>query len=240
MRQHVLRYWLLYYLGIFVLAIFFLAGAVKRVKAEEIGHPYFGIASFCSTKQDRIDSNSEEIWDKYVAEYRCFTHKLPYVVTHILQVVEDDGIFYLVEIQVEAKGRWYVAYAMYDVPPTTEGFQLVHDTSEHPALAGWAEEQLITPEARASKRFACPEFEKTNNSCYCCHGSEIVKTKFRPVKGDKVDEDGWEWMNPKNGRWQVVPNDVIHWDEPTPTGEAVIFVLSGDVRCFFPPQDGGG
>ncbi len=118
-------------------------------------------------------------------------------------------------------------------------FAHAHDAHQHPSLVGWAEEQILTPEA--GKRFACPEFSKTNNSCYCCHGSEIVKTKFRPieVEGIPYPQDGWQWLNPATNEWEQIPDDIIHWGEPTPTREAVLFVFGGKKRCFFPP-DGGG
>lgn len=113
-----------------------------------------------------------------------------------------------------------------------------HETHHYPQLAGWAEEQVLTREA--GQRFACHVFEKTNASCFCCHGSEIVKTKFRLVQGTgPYPEDAYEWLDPRTGNWARVPDDTIHWDEPTPTKEAVIFVLGGKVRCFFPGETGG-
>jgi len=88
-----------------------------------------------------------------------------------------------------------------------------HDPAHHPQLAGWAEEQILTPEA--GKRFACVEFSKTNNSCFCCHGSEIVKSKFRLVEVQgEYPEDGWEFLNPQTLKWERIEDDVIHWDEP--------------------------
>ena len=66
----------------------------------------------------------------------------------------------------------------------------------------------------AGQRFACQVFDKKNASCYCCHDSEIVKTKFRLVEGEGAyPEDGYEWLNSKTGKWERVPDDTIHWDE---------------------------
>lgn len=115
---------------------------------------------------------------------------------------------------------------------------LAHDPSHHPQLAGWAEEQLLTPEA--GQRFACREMSRDNNSCFCCHGSEIVKSHFRLVEAGDHPQDGWEWLNPDTRRWERIENDIIHWDEPTPTGEAVLFRLAGKNRCFYPPNGSGG
>lgn len=109
---------------------------------------------------------------------------------------------------------------------------------ENKDLGTWPQEQILTPEAGV--RFACHNFEKQNPSCYCCHNSEIVRTKFRLIQGDgPYPEDGYEWLDPKTGKWARVPDYAIHWGETTPTKEAVIFILSGVVRCFFPGDTGG-
>jgi hypothetical protein len=98
----------------------------------------------------------------------------------------------------------------------------------------WAAKQLVTPEA--GKRMACGEFSAQNASCYCCHKSEVVKTKFRVAEDN---DDAWDWQVPGTNIWRRVPADVIHWGEETPSKE-VLFLLNGVERCFFPPQDGGG
>jgi hypothetical protein len=65
-----------------------------------------------------------------------------------------------------------------------------------------------------------------------------------PVPSGKIGneplDDGWEWLNPRNDTWQRVPDDIIHWGEPTPDGQAVAFeypIGSGQLRCFFPPTE---
>jgi len=69
----------------------------------------------------------------------------------------------------------------------------------------------------------------------CCNQAESVKTAFRVgVKGNDV----WEYQKP-DGSWGVVPEDVIHYGQSGPHGEAILFQLpSGEITCFFPP-DGG-
>lgn len=117
-----------------------------------------------------------------------------------------------------------------------------HDPSHHPALAGWADEQDVMPEARP--RFC--ENLAAGNRCSCCNGAEIVRGKFRlSVENgpDGFPYEQWDWLNPNTNRWQPVPDDIIHWDEPTPDKQAVAFeypIGSGVLRCFFPPQETGG
>lgn len=100
----------------------------------------------------------------------------------------------------------------------------------HGVLEGWAQRQNVMPAARL--RVGC-----TTDNCTCCAGADIVQSKFRVAKDRS---DAWDWVNPVTNRWERVPDDIIHWDEPTPTKEAVMFVYQGTPRCFFPPQDGGG
>lgn len=100
---------------------------------------------------------------------------------------------------------------------------------------GWADLQQVMPEARY--RFNCGQ---PPQSCSCCNGAEIVKTKFR-VAGNH--NDAWDWLNPKTNQWERVPDDIIHWGAPTPDKQAVLFeypIGSGTPRCFFPPQAEGG
>lgn len=105
------------------------------------------------------------------------------------------------------------------------------DPWENSPFKGWAHEQQVTERAKA--RFSCAP----GGNCSCCEGADIVRTKFR-VADDAGD--AWDWLNPQTSQWERVPEDIIHWDEPTPTKEAVIFVFGGIPRCFYPPQDGGG
>lgn len=108
-----------------------------------------------------------------------------------------------------------------------------HDPDSHSTLAGWAEEQQVMPAAKS--RFSC---DPNGGSCSCCNGAEIVRGKFRLVDGDEA----WDWLNPKTNQWQRVPEDIIHWGEPTPDKQAVAFeypIGSGILRCFFPAQSDG-
>lgn len=117
-----------------------------------------------------------------------------------------------------------------------------HDEHDYgPEYNEWAKKQLVTPEAGRT-RFGCAKYEPNNNSCFCCNKSEIVKTKFRlvEVEGERYPVEGWEWLVPGTNIWRRVPRDIIHWDEPTPTKEGVLFLLNGTERCFFPPQETGG
>lgn len=100
---------------------------------------------------------------------------------------------------------------------------------------GWADKQMVAAAARA--RFHC---NPAVDQCSCCSGAEIIKTKFR-VADDAGD--AWDWLNPHTNTWQRVPDDIIKWGEPTPDKQAVAFeypIGSGQLRCFFPPQEGGG
>lgn len=67
----------------------------------------------------------------------------------------------------------------------------------------------------------------------CCAHSDVVKTKFK-VGGAGSDE--WWWLNGET--WSRIPSDIIHWDQHSPNGEAVLFAVGGNPVCFFPP-DGG-
>ena len=103
---------------------------------------------------------------------------------------------------------------------------------------GWADKQQVMPAAKS--RMGCMD---AASYCSCCNGSEIVKSKFRPIKSNTFDEDGWEWLNIRTNKWEQVPDDVIHWQEKTPNGQAVAFeypIGSGILRCFFPPNGDGG
>jgi hypothetical protein len=104
--------------------------------------------------------------------------------------------------------------------------------------AGWADKQQVTEAAKP--RMNCA----SGGMCACCNQAEIIETKFRPTSTPNAQgypEDGWEWFNPTSREWQEVPSDVIHWDEPTPDGRAVMFLwppTNGQPRCFFPPSGG--
>jgi hypothetical protein len=88
-----------------------------------------------------------------------------------------------------------------------------------PAVREWYRTRTLTPEAQ--QRFGYKS---------CCDAGDVVLTKFRP-EGDR-----WLWLNVD--KWQVVPPDIIHYGEVTPTGEPVLFVVGGNPVCFFPGAGG--
>ena len=91
------------------------------------------------------------------------------------------------------------------------------------ATQDWYRAQQLTPAARLRFQFTS-----------CCDNSDVVKTKFKVNKINNQDE--WWWLN--NNVWERVPDDIIHWGEATPDGQAILFVSSGRPTCFFPPQSG--
>lgn len=86
----------------------------------------------------------------------------------------------------------------------------------------WYESRELTPEVFARFHFHS-----------CCNNSDVVKTKFK-VSGSGNDE--WFWQNGDN--WDRIPDDVIHWNEHAPDGQAVLFAVGGRPVCFFPPDSG--
>jgi hypothetical protein len=90
-------------------------------------------------------------------------------------------------------------------------------------IQNWYKSRKLTEAAR--KRFAFGS---------CCDGSDKVETQF---KVDKATGDD-EWFYLQGNQWLKVPEDVIWWDEHSPTGEAVLFAIDGKPTCFFPPRGG--
>lgn len=90
-----------------------------------------------------------------------------------------------------------------------------------PAVREWYRTRTLTPAA-----------EKRIGFKSCCDHSDVVKTQFRA--GDNRDQ--WLWLNGE--RWEVVPPDIIHWGDVTPTGEPVLFAVGGRPTCFFPGTGG--
>lgn len=89
----------------------------------------------------------------------------------------------------------------------------------------WYRNAELTPEAQ--KRFF---FVK------CCAQSETVRTKFSVNRTNGKDQ--WSYLLP-DGKWKIIPPDIVHENEPTPDGQPVLFVLgNGQETCFF-PGDGG-
>lgn len=96
--------------------------------------------------------------------------------------------------------------------------------SQPQAVQDWYKNAELTPAAR--ERFS---FQK------CCDQSDVVKTKFRVGANG---HDVWEWLNPDTGKYEVVPADIIHYDEHAPGGMPVLFVFQGQPTCFFVPDAG--
>ena len=92
-----------------------------------------------------------------------------------------------------------------------------------PEVQAWYRNAQLTPEAQ--KRFPFKS---------CCEKADVVKTQFRVNKTDARDE--WYWQ--RNGEWRRIPDDVIHWNETAPGGQATLFVIGDKEACFWPP-DGG-
>jgi hypothetical protein len=95
----------------------------------------------------------------------------------------------------------------------------------------WYEKQMINPEAKLRLGVSW-------NSC--CNHSDVVKTRFRvnhSQKNDKWDEDEWHYLD--GNTWRKVPSDIVHWNDPTPDGQPVLFVYRGTPTCFYPGDTGG-
>lgn len=93
-----------------------------------------------------------------------------------------------------------------------------------PETRNWYETRELT--AAAQQRF----YFKS-----CCAHSDVVKTKFKVSRTSGKDE--WFWLDSDNN-WQQVPDDVIHWDEHAPNGDAVMFAIGTHPTCFYPPESG--
>jgi hypothetical protein len=114
-----------------------------------------------------------------------------------------------------------VALALYFVAPAHARWRSEYANAA-PVLRDWFESRELTAAARARFGFAS-----------CCAHADVVKTQFR-VGG--VGQDQWWWLNQSD--WQRVPDDIIPWDEHSPTGLPVLFVSGGHPVCFFPPGSG--
>lgn len=92
--------------------------------------------------------------------------------------------------------------------------------------SGWYEAQEINPEARTRLSMSWKS---------CCAHSDVVKTRFRVSRESAEDE----WWYLDGNQWRKVPSDIIHWNDPTPDGQPVLFVYSGQPTCFYPGDSGG-
>lgn len=92
-----------------------------------------------------------------------------------------------------------------------------------PAIREWYRTRQLTPAAQ--ERFPFKS---------CCDGADVVKTQFRVDK--TTGRDAWEWLDGQT--WRRIPDDIIHYDEHAPGGEAVLFAVGGQPVCFFTPESG--
>jgi hypothetical protein len=103
-----------------------------------------------------------------------------------------------------------------------------------PEVRAWYGSAELTPAAAARLGFK-----------RCCDESEVVKTRFRVDRSSGQDE----WYYLKNGKFERIPLDIIHWGESAPGGKPTLFVLSdhwadafhrphGTPTCFYPGEGG--
>jgi hypothetical protein len=90
----------------------------------------------------------------------------------------------------------------------------------------WYEAQQINPEAQIRLGVSWKS---------CCNHSDVVKTHFRVDRA--TAEDQWWWLDVNT--WRLVPPDIIHWNDPTPDGQPILFAYMGTPTCFYPGDTGG-
>jgi hypothetical protein len=196
------------------------------------------VATFCHYQvdiqdvADALPDGADAVWDTKVENGWCGKAPLDFLYIPTLKVLNDE--IRMIELQVNYDG-WHSAFALSSQFPAR--VWTIDDQWSFSPYHGWADQQDVMPAARV--RMGCIP-DPSKGRCSCCNGAEIVKTKFR-VAGDY--SDAWDWLNPRTQKWERVPDDIIHWDEPTPDKQGVAFeypIGSGKLRCFFPPQEGGG
>lgn len=126
---------------------------------------------------------------------------------------------------------------------------LAHDPHDHPTLAGWAEEQLITPETarRIGTGVCLDRTDATDKNCKCCAESEILRdvqyrvgTELVEIKGRFYPKEEWWYKPAGETEFKRIPDHIIHWNEHSPDDKPVLFIVGkNDPRCFFPPKEGG-
>lgn len=92
--------------------------------------------------------------------------------------------------------------------------------------SAWYEAQQINPEAQLRLGVSWKS---------CCNHSDVVKTRFRVDR--TTAEDQWWYLD--GNTWRLVPADIIHWNDPTPDGQPVLFAYTGIPTCFYPGDTGG-
>jgi hypothetical protein len=81
-----------------------------------------------------------------------------------------------------------------------------------------------------------PQRQLDRKSLFCCGEADIVRTKFKVENTDgRYPNDQWyAWLDDS---WMLIPPEKII-REPSPNGEAFLFVLAGTIQCFVPPTGG--
>jgi hypothetical protein len=96
-----------------------------------------------------------------------------------------------------------------------------------PSVRAWYEQQEINPAA-----------QKRLNVTFksCCKNGDVFLTQFRVGPGEHGDD---EWWYLQKGVWKRIPDDVIHWGEYAPDGQATLFLYAsgGQELCFYPSRD---
>jgi hypothetical protein len=108
----------------------------------------------------------------------------------------------------------------------------------YPLQAHWRPEYAQLPQATQdwySSRELTEAAQLRFHFKSCCAHSDTVSTQFRVNKTTGTDE--WFWLN--GGKWKRIPDDIIHWDQHAPDGQAVMFAIGDEPTCFFPPDAGG-
>jgi hypothetical protein len=94
------------------------------------------------------------------------------------------------------------------------------------ANSEWYEQQKINPEAVARLGISWTS---------CCNHADVFKTQFR-VNRDTAED---EWWHLDGNTWRLIPSDIVHWFDPTPDGQPVLFIYQGTPTCFYPGESGG-
>lgn len=253
MRQHVLRYWLFYYFGIFLFATSMFTLAVKKARAEMylqttpiLGEVQYNGTDFCIEQKDtlgmlsaHIGGRSDVAWKRKVAQGKCGVWHGEYMYSRILPmrgtIIGHEK--WVVEVKLRMK-EWAPAYTFVGFKPF--GAQMVVWKPEYaqasPDYWKWFGLAKTTKESRARLATLGHQWES------CCSKADRVKTQFRVNKMSGGDE--WWYLNPITNEWKLVPNDIIHYeDDPTMPAqlkvEGVLFIYNGIEVCFWPPEEGG-
>ena len=93
-----------------------------------------------------------------------------------------------------------------------------------PDVQAWYKNAELTEEAQ--KRFTFKS---------CCAKSDVFRTRFKVNQVNGSDE--W-WYFTKDGRWKLIPADIIHGEETAPDGQPTLFIYQGQETCFYVGRGG--